>query len=90
MKYADIVEGIFLKRPNRFIAEVLIDGRQHSVHVKNTGRCREILIEGTRIYLQESDNPKRKTRKLKATKIFFFLKGKRLSVFTNLNSTTRQ
>jgi sugar fermentation stimulation protein A len=62
MKYADIVEGIFLKRPNRFIAEVLIDGRQHSVHVKNTGRCREILIEGTRIYLQESDNHKRKTR----------------------------
>ena len=62
MKYQDMVEGIFLKRPNRFMAEVLIDGEQHTVHVKNTGRCKEILIEGTRVYLQESDNPKRKTR----------------------------
>lgn len=62
MKYSDIVEGVFLKRPNRFIAEVLIDGEEHSVHVKNTGRCREILIEGTRIYLQKSHNPKRKTK----------------------------
>lgn len=62
MKYKDMVEGIFLERPNRFIAEVIVDGKQHTVHVKNTGRCREILIKGTRVYLQESDNPKRKTR----------------------------
>jgi sugar fermentation stimulation protein A len=62
MKYQDMVEGIFLERPNRFIAEVLIDGKHHMVHVKNTGRCREILIKGTKLYLQESDNPKRKTR----------------------------
>ena len=62
MKYQDMVEGVFLERPNRFIAEVLIDGKHHTVHVKNTGRCREILIKGTKLYLQESDNPKRKTR----------------------------
>jgi len=62
MKYQDMVQGIFLERPNRFIAEVIVDGKQHTVHVKNTGRCREILIKGTKVYLQESDNPKRKTR----------------------------
>ncbi|SHJ37091.1 sugar fermentation stimulation protein A [Dethiosulfatibacter aminovorans DSM 17477] len=62
MKYQDMVQGIFLGRPNRFIAEVIVEGKQHTVHVKNTGRCREILIKGTKVYLQESDNPKRKTR----------------------------
>jgi sugar fermentation stimulation protein A len=62
MKYPNIVPGIFLKRPNRFIAHVLINGRQETAHVKNTGRCRELLIPGTRVYLQEHDNPSRKTR----------------------------
>lgn len=62
MTYNDIVEGIFLERPNRFIAEVLIDGDRHTVHVKNTGRCKEILIKGTKIYLQKSNNPNRKTK----------------------------
>lgn len=58
----DIVEGIFLSRPNRFIAHVLIDGIEEVVHVKNTGRCREILREGTKVYLESAGNPNRKTK----------------------------
>lgn len=61
MKYKNITKGIFLKRPNRFIAQVEIDGKLHTVHVKNTGRCKEILKENTTVYLTRSDNPKRKT-----------------------------
>jgi len=62
MKYANIVTGIFIKRPNRFIAHVMINNREEIVHVKNTGRCKELLIPGVVVYLQEHDNPKRKTR----------------------------
>lgn len=62
MKYDNIVEGIFLERPNRFTAYVELGGRRETVHVKNTGRCRELLKEGAPVYLQESDNPERKTR----------------------------
>lgn len=61
MKYRNIVKGIFISRPNRFIAKVNIDGKEETVHVKNTGRCKEILIPGARVYLQKSDNPERKT-----------------------------
>ncbi len=62
MKYNDIVEGIFLARPNRFIAHVEINGAVEVCHVKNTGRCAELLIRGARVYLQRSDNPARKTK----------------------------
>lgn len=62
MKYEKVKEGVFLSRPNRFIAKVLIDGREEVVHVKNTGRCRELLTEGAKVYLEESDNPSRKTK----------------------------
>lgn len=63
MKYVnDIKEAIFLSRPNRFIAHVLIDGKEEIVHVKNTGRCREILTEGTTVYLEKASNPDRKTK----------------------------
>lgn len=62
MKYSNIVRGIFLSRPNRFIAHVEINGREEIAHVKNTGRCKELLIPGVEVYLQEHDNPKRKTR----------------------------
>lgn len=62
MKYKEIIEGIFLERPNRFIANVLINGKEEIVHVKNTGRCKELLIRGTRVYLSVSDNPSRKTK----------------------------
>ena len=61
MKYTNIVQGTFVSRPNRFIAKVIIDGTEHTVHVKNTGRCKELLIPGVTVYLQHSDNPARKT-----------------------------
>lgn len=62
MKYRKIVEGTFLERPNRFIAKVLIDGREETVHVKNTGRCRELLPKGAKIYLADEEAKERKTR----------------------------
>ena len=62
MIYKNIIEGIFISRPNRFIAKVLIDGREETVHVKNTGRCKELLVQGTTVYLEVSDNPDRKTK----------------------------
>lgn len=62
MKYYRIKEGKFISRPNRFIAKVEIDGKAEICHVKNTGRCRELLIPGARVLVEESDNPARKTR----------------------------
>lgn len=63
MKYNKIVQGTFLKRPNRFIAQVLINDIEETVHVKNTGRCRELLLPGARLILEDcSHNPNRKTR----------------------------
>jgi sugar fermentation stimulation protein A len=57
-----IIRGRFIKRPNRFIAHVDINGEEVIVHVPNTGRCKEILIEGCTILLKKSDNPNRKTK----------------------------
>lgn len=57
-----IYEGIFIERPNRFNAKVLLNGEELTVHVPNTGRCREILKEGTKIFLREELNPTRKTK----------------------------
>ena len=62
MKYNNIEQGIFLNRPNRFIAEVLIGEDNHTVHVKNTGRCRELLVKGAKVWLEKSQNPLRKTQ----------------------------
>ena len=62
MKYERIVKGIFKSRPNRFIARVEIDGEVHTVHVKNTGRCRELLQENATVYLSVAENPLRKTK----------------------------
>ena len=62
MKYGKILPGVFLARPNRFIAHVEIGGRVEVCHVKNTGRCRELLVPGARVWLEESANPARKTR----------------------------
>ena len=61
MRYSHIVTGTFLARPNRFIAKVLVEGREETVHVKNTGRCKELLVPGATVYLERSDNPERKT-----------------------------
>ncbi len=62
MTYQNVEPGIFLERPNRFIAYVEIGGRVETVHVKNTGRCRELLLRGTRVYCQRCENPARKTK----------------------------
>lgn len=62
MKYNNIVSAKFLRRVNRFIAHVELDGKETVVHVKNTGRCKELLIPGCIVYLERSDNPSRKTQ----------------------------
>ena len=62
MKYDNATRAIFLNRPNRFIAEVDIDGHKEIVHVKNTGRCRELLIPGCEVWLTAPGTPGRKTR----------------------------
>ena len=62
MTYQDIHPAVFLSRPNRFIARVDMDGREETVHVKNTGRCRELLVPGCTVYLEGSANPERKTK----------------------------
>ena len=62
MFYPDMTPGIFLSRPNRFIAKVMIGGVEETVHVKNTGRCRELLSPGAEVWCQESGNPNRKTK----------------------------
>lgn len=61
MEYKNISQGKFISRPNRFIAKVNIDGEEHTVHVKNTGRCRELLTENATVFLEKSDNQSRKT-----------------------------
>ena len=58
----DYVKGIFKNRPNRFIAEVEVDGNLEIAHVPNTGRCRELLVEDAIVWLKPSDNPNRKTK----------------------------
>lgn len=62
MKYTNIHKAIFLSRPNRFIAECLLEGKQVTVHVKNTGRCRELLLPGATVYLEEPSGRERKTK----------------------------
>lgn len=63
MRYQNICKGRFLRRPNRFIAIVEIEGKEITCHVKNTGRCRELLVEGATVFLEDcGDNPNRKTR----------------------------
>lgn len=61
MRYCNMVPATFLARPNRFVAHVLVDGKMEICHVKNTGRCRELLPEGARVWCQRFDNSKRKT-----------------------------
>lgn len=62
MFYQNIVPGIFLSRPNRFIAHILIDEKETVCHVKNTGRCKELLSPGATVWCEKSDNPARKTQ----------------------------
>ena len=74
MKYENMVSGKFLRRPNRFIAHVEINGSVEIVHVKNTGRCRELLPEGALVWCEKSSNPNRKTK----YDLICVQKGKRL------------
>ena len=74
MEYKNIVQGKFIARPNRFIAHVEIDGAVEICHVKNTGRCRELLIPGTTVFVQDCQSPTRKTR----YDLIFVYKGDRL------------
>lgn len=62
MKYPNITKAKFVARPNRFIAHVEVDGREETVHVKNTGRCKELFIPGCTVYLTAPDSPGRKTK----------------------------
>lgn len=63
MEYTKIIKGIFIKRPNRFIAHVSIEGKEEIVHVKNTGRCKELLLPGAKVILEDAfHNPNRKTK----------------------------
>lgn len=62
MKYDRMQSGIFVERPNRFIAHIEIDGKLEVVHVKNTGRCAELLKKGVTVYVQKAANPERKTQ----------------------------
>ena len=79
MQYGSVIEGRFLDRPNRFIAHVETAEGVQTVHVKNTGRCRELLIPGATVYLEKSTNPNRKT----AYDLIAVEKGRRL---VNLDS----
>ncbi len=62
MKYREIITGNFISRPNRFIANVLIEGKEQVCHVKNTGRCRELLTPNALVFLEVAANPERKTK----------------------------
>ncbi len=62
MKYENITEAKFISRPNRFVAEIDINGKIELAHIKNTGRCRELLVRGATIYVRVDHNPKRKTK----------------------------
>ena len=74
MVYANILPAVFVSRPNRFIAQVLLGGQLTVCHVKNTGRCRELLVPGARVFVQQAANPNRKT----AYDLIAVYKGNRL------------
>ncbi len=61
MKYDNVCRAVFLERPNRFVARVELNGKTETVHVKNTGRCRELLVPGSEVWLTRSGHPGRKT-----------------------------
>ncbi|MEF9922039.1 MAG: DNA/RNA nuclease SfsA, partial [Anaerovoracaceae bacterium] len=64
MKYINIIEGNFISRPNRFIAKVLINGKEEMAHVKNTGRCKELLTDNAKVYLEDFEG-RMGTRKMR-------------------------
>lgn len=88
MKYEKIVSGVFVSRPNRFIAHVLIDGTEEIVHVKNTGRCKELLVPGCKVYLEDFEG-RMGSRKLRYSLVAVEKKrdeGKNESILINMDS----
>ena len=83
MKYKKVKEATFLSRPNRFIANVIVDGAEETVHVKNTGRCKELLYEGVRIFLEDHEE-NRKTRKTRYSLVTVEKKGYRTKLGVRL------
>ena len=79
IRYEKMKQGVFLARPNRFVAHVRLDGQEEICHVKNTGRCRELLLPGAEVWCQHHDDPGRKT----AWSLITVRKGERL---VNLDS----
>ena len=79
IRYEKMKQGVFLSRPNRFVAHVRLDGQEEICHVKNTGRCRELLLPGAEVWCQHHDDPGRKT----AWSLITVRKGERL---VNLDS----
>ena len=79
MKYGKVVEGLFDRRINRFIAEVFIGGFKEKVHIKNTGRLKEILQPGAEVLLEYSDSPQRKTK-------FSLIAAKKSRTWVNIDS----
>lgn len=77
MKYKKVKEATFLSRPNRFVANVIVNGAEETVHVKNTGRCKELLYEGVRIFLEDHEEH-RKTRKTRYSLITVEKKDRRV------------
>ena len=74
MNYDNILEGKFISRPNRFIAHVEINGKVEICHVKNTGRCKELLTPSATVFVEENNNPNRKTK----FSLIGVIKGKRM------------
>ena len=74
IRYDNMVKGSFFSRPNRFLAHVVIDGKEEICHVKNTGRCKELLLPGAEVWCQHHDDPSRKT----AWSLITVRKGERL------------
>ena len=74
MQYKNSIQATFIERPNRFIAYCEVEGERVKVHVKNTGRCKELLVPGCTVYLEHDSNPKRKT----AYSLITVQKGERL------------
>ncbi|MDD6042856.1 MAG: hypothetical protein PUB87_03775, partial [Eubacteriaceae bacterium] len=79
MRYEKVCKGTFLDRPNRFVAHVLIEGRKETVHVKNTGRCKELLVPDAEVYLEDFTE-RMGTRKLKYSLIAVRKEGKLINM----------
>lgn len=87
MKYQKIVSGLFIERPNRFIAYVNVDGRIETVHVKNTGRCKELLVPGCKVILEDFRNrPGAENRKTKFDLIAVYKKTEKSDLLINMDS----